>query len=261
MDCDDFGSSFESPSSSSRQSPRSSLDSFDEPWFEPTDYFRIDISSEDPTNASFTTETGKTLYRTVSFQEPIGSRPSTASSMKPPHITRVSRLYGNTARAAREAASKRRGGAGNGSSHATTSAAAEIGLMVAEMEWLEKTRSSRIRFGRRLGSPKHDVVDVRIDEFLKNTKGRGQSTMFAAADGRIFKWKANGNAPVELIQCERGRRVSTPLVTYQEANPEEGTAACLHVSTSLLSMIDQVIVSWVIMERDRRLYIDRKSTI
>jgi hypothetical protein len=86
---------------------------------------------------------------------------STSSSSHTPLLTRVSRLYGNTARAIREAAIKR----GDDRS-------AEEGLFVAEMEWLSRTRSSRIRFGDGLAVNKQNAVDVRVDEFLKSTNGR-----------------------------------------------------------------------------------------
>ncbi|KAG8806159.1 hypothetical protein FRC18_006265 [Serendipita sp. 400] len=215
------------------------VDDYDDGQLDSSPQLCIYLSTEDPTETVFFTSSGQKLYKTKCFIKTYDARPTTASSTKTSYCTRVVRLYGKTARAVKEA--KERRGLKN-----------VEGLTVAEMEWLERTRSSRIRFGRAAGSSKHDVVDVRVDEFLKNTKGRGQSAMFASSEGKIYKWKAYKDYPVELVECEDGRRISHPLVTYHEAAEGDGGFAHLRVSTSVLPIIDQVIVSWVIMERERR---------
>lgn len=76
--------------------------------------------------------------------------------------------------------------------------------------------------------------------------------MFATADGRVYKWKADVGAPAYLIECEEGRRVSAPLVTFQEG--KDGEMSCLNISTCVLGIVDQIIVTWIIMERERRLH-------
>ncbi|KAG8814355.1 hypothetical protein FRC17_001150 [Serendipita sp. 399] len=165
-------------SSSVLHSPRNSL-FFDDDYDDATEdetvdpsssssHFCIYLTTDDPTETVFVTSNGQRLYKSKSFMKTYDARPCTAT-MKTSYRTRVVRLYGKTARAVKEASERRRGS--SSSKKNATSAAAE-GLVVAEMEWLERTRSSRIRFGRGAGSSRHDAVDVRIDEFLKNTKGR-----------------------------------------------------------------------------------------
>jgi len=89
--------------------------------------------------------------------------------------------------------------------------------------------------------------------------------MFATPSGRTYKWKTDAtySQPAYLVECEGGRRVSGPLVTFQ-CGPgeggsmdsevvEDGNGPLLRVATRLLPVIDQILVSWVIMERERRL--------
>lgn len=77
--------------------------------------------------------------------------------------------------------------------------------------------------------------------------------MFAAPDGHIYKWKADVDFPAELVECEDGRRISGRLVTFQNGSIYGGMSS-LRISTSVLHIIDHIIVSWVIMERERRLH-------
>jgi hypothetical protein len=65
--------------------------------------------------------------------------------------TVIRRLYGRSAQAS------------------TTSKQTQDGLVLAEIEWMDRVRSSRIRF-------KGVDVDVRIDEYLKETRG-GRSVL------------------------------------------------------------------------------------
>ncbi|KIM30068.1 hypothetical protein M408DRAFT_15688 [Serendipita vermifera MAFF 305830] len=234
----------------------------------------IHLSSDDPTNTTFSTSAGQTLYqsrtaphrvRSVLHDDqhhmsrpPIPSRSSTCSdetiediigrAIAAPLVTRISRRYGRTARALREAARM-----------LGDEEAAEEGLLITELEWLGRTESSRIRFGDGLAVNKQNAVDVRIDAFLKSTNGRGFSKMFATPDGRTYKWKTDTrfSMPAELVECDAGRRVSGSLVTFlpgcQDEDDDGKRPGTLRVSTRLLPVIDQIIVSWVIMERERRI--------
>jgi hypothetical protein len=75
--------------------------------------------------------------------------------------------------------------------------------------------------------------------------------MFAAPDGRIYKWKSDVDSPAELVECEAGYRISRPLVTFQSGLLHDGTSS-LRIATCVLPIIDHIVVSWVIMERERR---------
>lgn len=241
----------------------------------PSEYLLIHLTNDDPTNALFLTSSGQTLFQSRTAYHRVRStchdnpnhklsRTSSVSSSEEedvtPLVTRVSRRYGKTARAVREAALM----LGDKES-------AEEGLLIAEMEWLTRTQSSRIRFGDGLAVNKQNVVDVRVDEFLKSTNGRyvikpiwstyrlpaflssGFSKMFATPDGRTYKWKTDSqfSAPAELVECDEGRRVSGPLVVFQPGYQQDAKST-LRVATRLLPIIDQIIVTWVIMERERR---------
>lgn len=101
--------------------------------------------------------------------------------------------------------------------------------------------------------------------------------MFATPDGRTYKWKTDATygQPAYLVECDGGRRVSGPLVTFhygagsgstgmetetgakglERDACEDGAVApssSLRVATRLLPVIDQILVSWVIMEKERR---------
>lgn len=169
---------YDTPSASSLSLSRPSYNCDTRPNT-PSQYLTIYLSNDDPTDALFVTASGQTLYqsRTAplrvyspcpfsqnSFSNEEALSPSSSSSGSSSHtplVTRVSRLYGTRARSVREAAIKR----GDRES-------AEEGLLVAELEWLGRIRSSRIRFGDGLAVNKQNAVDVRVDEFLKSTNGR-----------------------------------------------------------------------------------------
>jgi hypothetical protein len=105
--------------------------------------------------------------------------------------------------------------------------------------------------------------------------------MFATPDGRTYKWKTDTNysEPAHLVECDGGNRVSGPLVTFhlgtgrvqggaaveRERRDDAGvfgervmrdemppSSSSLRVATRLLPVIDQILVSWVIMEKERR---------
>lgn len=114
-----------------------------------TEHISIFLTDDDVTNTLFVSSTGQHLYRAHS----AGGFKCTQ-----PHITQVTRLYGSAAHAAREEALR------------SGDAFCE-GLLLAEMEWLRRTRASRIRFGGGARSKQY-AIDVRVDEYLKSTKGR-----------------------------------------------------------------------------------------
>ncbi|PVF92849.1 hypothetical protein CPB86DRAFT_147247 [Serendipita vermifera] len=273
------------------------------------------LTNDDPTNMTLYTLEGHKLYKVSSSIRHTISPPTTAQLVPSPqtastvfdangsyvksHITRVSRLYGSSARAARQAViaatpeGTRRRAASNASTGGGCTGSGDPinidGLMVAEMEWMEKTRSSRIRFGvapsgsQKLSSPATSpqsdtagsyaapVIDVRVDEFLKSTNGRSFSRMFATSDGKIYKWRTEprpthpsyATVPdssshlsvptLQLVELHPSRHSSgPPLVTFRHGDESMNRPSSLHVSTSVLSIIDQIVVSWVIMERERR---------
>jgi hypothetical protein len=311
------------------------------------------LSNDDPVNTTLYTSDGHKLYQVSSsirhtITPPTSQLPSPKNSSTifdsngtyaKSHITHVSRLYGNSARAARQAviatsAGTRRRASSNASTGGIGCDPINIdGLMIAEMEWMEKTRSSRIRFGvAPSGSQKHcsaanpqsdtagnygaPLIDVRVDEFLKSTNGRyvspqsvfpsflplirislfygcmglityaiffriynrSFSRMFATSDGKIYKWRTEprpiqssySNAPdshlsvptLQLVELHPSRQSSgPPLVTFRHGDASMNRPSSLRVSTSVLSIIDQIVVSWVIMERERRCIIAASKSV
>ena len=93
----------------------------------PNTYFPLHLSTSDPLRAIFKGSDGRMLY-------------STSTNGR---TTVIRRLYGRSAQ---------------------TTKLKQDGLILAEIEWMDRVRSSRIRF-------KGTDVDVRIDEFLKETRG------------------------------------------------------------------------------------------
>ena len=90
-------------------------------------YFPLHLSASDPLQALFKGPDGRTLF-------------STSTDGR---TTVIRRLYGRSAQ---------------------TSKQKQDGLILAEIEWTDRVRSSRIRF-------KGVDLDVRIDEYLKETRG------------------------------------------------------------------------------------------
>ena len=90
-------------------------------------YFPLHLSASDPLQALFKGPDGRTLF-------------STSTDGR---TTVIRRLYGRSAQ---------------------TSKQKQSGLILAEIEWTDRVRSSRIRF-------KGVDLDVRIDEYLKETRG------------------------------------------------------------------------------------------
>ena len=242
----------------------------------PDTYFPLHLSTPNPLKAVFRGPDGRALF-------------STSTDGR---TTVIRRIYGRSAKTIRQQ---------------------QDGLVLAEIEWMDRVRSSRIRF-------KGVDVDVRIDEYLKETRGgrsvprfpntprlcigskcatnalfvcSGQSRMFATSDGRTYKWKAGcpGDS-AELFECASGKRVSgllassnpsmstsSPLPTPPPTPPiilspaptaalqcsfevpsislsepeqrREGEKPTLRVHTGVLNLIDQIVVTWIIMERDR----------
>jgi hypothetical protein len=119
------------------------------------EYITLYLANDDPINTAFVSSSGKRLYQVSS----VGGSSSSSKTPDPgnqrPHITRVSRLYG---RAAMKATLS-----DDGFAH---------GLTLAEMEWLKRTKASRIRFCSGSVPSKQYTVDLRVDEFLKSTKSR-----------------------------------------------------------------------------------------
>lgn len=107
------------------------------------------LTRDDPNETVFVAGNGRLLYKSTS------TKASEADERKP-HTTKVCRLYGRTA----QEASSRAVQLGQNP---------DDGLIIAEMEWLKRIGSSRIRFGNETNQ--QHVVDVRIDEFLKSTSG------------------------------------------------------------------------------------------
>ena len=93
----------------------------------PNTYFPLHLSAPDPLQALFKGPDGRTLF-------------STSTNGR---TTVIRRLYGRSAQ---------------------TTKRKQDGLVLAEIEWTDRVRSSRIRF-------KGVDVDVRIDEYLKETRG------------------------------------------------------------------------------------------
>lgn len=92
----------------------------------PNTYFPLHLSAADPLRALFRGPDGRTLF-------------STSTDGR---TTVIRRLYGRSAQTQHK----------------------QDGLVLAEIEWTDRVRSSRIRF-------KGADVDVRIDEYLKETRG------------------------------------------------------------------------------------------
>ena len=97
-----------------------------------------------------------------------------------------------------------------------------------------------------------------IWSLINMASSSGFSKMFATPDGRTYKWKTDTqfSSPAELVECDAGRRVSGSLVTFQSGSQHGSGCAqglgSLRIATRLLPIIDQIIVSWVIMEKERR---------
>lgn len=124
-----------------------------------SEYITIYLTEDDPTNTTFISSSGKQLYQTSSTGGSKSSHKTSDTSTQRPHTTRVSRLYGKAARAAT-------------TEHASLEAGTAHGLTLAEMEWLKRTKASRVRFSSGSVPSKQYIVDLRVDEFLKSTKGR-----------------------------------------------------------------------------------------
>jgi hypothetical protein len=93
----------------------------------PNTYFPLHLSRPDPLQSLFKGPDGRTLF-------------STSTNGR---TTVIRRLYGRSAQNSKQN---------------------QGGLVLAEIEWMDRVRSSRIRF-------KGADVDVRIDEYLKETRG------------------------------------------------------------------------------------------
>lgn len=93
----------------------------------PNTYFPLHLSTPDPLQALLKGPDGRTLF-------------STSTDGR---TTVIRRIYGRSAQASKQE---------------------RDGLILAEIEWMDRVRSSRIRF-------KGVDVDVRIDEYLKETRG------------------------------------------------------------------------------------------
>ena len=93
----------------------------------PDTYFPLHLSTPNPLKAVFRGPDGRALF-------------STSTDGR---TTVIRRIYGRSAKTIRQQ---------------------QDGLVLAEIEWMDRVRSSRIRF-------KGVDVDVRIDEYLKETRG------------------------------------------------------------------------------------------
>ena len=93
----------------------------------PDTYFPLHLSTPNPLNAVFRGSDGRALF-------------STSTDGR---TTIIRRIYGRSAKTIKQQ---------------------QDGLILAEVEWMDRVRSSRIRF-------KGVDVDVRIDEYLKETRG------------------------------------------------------------------------------------------
>jgi hypothetical protein len=93
----------------------------------PDTYYPLHLSTANPHQALFKGPDGRTLFST-----------STDGC-----TTVIRRMYGRSARTTKQQ---------------------KDGLILAEIEWMDRVRSSRIKF-------KNGDVDVRIDDYLKETRG------------------------------------------------------------------------------------------